>query len=390
MAHLGFSFNGDIEHNTIVFNQSLNPTIPTNGGGLMIEGTPDTDPVCGLGADADCPPGFSDGVGPGLVINANLIQGNAAEAGSGGGIRLQGVNGTEVTNFPTNPARWYAPLVTNNIIVNNVAGWDGGGVSLEDALAVNLHQQHRGFQRQHGDRRSAVQHPGCAQSRARRRRLPATNAGNTSLPQPAGLVTMQNSIPLTAALARVKLTCPANNPNCAALLEPVHGQQHLLAEPLVLRRRGSRKCAVPAEPGHPVQRVQPVATGDHTRPTRPRPANASPVPATGISAYAATPARARTRRQSAPPPRNFSGVLAADQRLGSGHQLSPQPRRPTPQSYRQYCNGSRVPPEFAAGTFNVPPGIADATVPNPLFTLQTLPRWTKATTGSTWPGDRFR
>jgi len=38
---------------------------------------------------------------------------------------------------------------------------------------------------------------------------------------------------------------------------------------------------------------------------------------------------------------------------------------------QQYCNGSRVSPEYAAGTFNVPPGISDATVPNPLFTLQT-------------------
>ena len=28
--------------------------------------------------------------------------------------------------------------VTNNIIANNVAGWDGGGISLLDALATNL------------------------------------------------------------------------------------------------------------------------------------------------------------------------------------------------------------------------------------------------------------
>src|SRR5262249_2871918 len=35
VAHLGFSYNGDIEHNTILFNQSTNPTIPTNGGGLV-------------------------------------------------------------------------------------------------------------------------------------------------------------------------------------------------------------------------------------------------------------------------------------------------------------------------------------------------------------------
>jgi hypothetical protein len=41
----------------------------------------------------------------------------------------------------------------------------------------------------------------------------------------------------------------------------------------------------------------------------------------------------------------------------------------------QYCNGSRVPPELAiaqggnGGLWNVPPGISDATVPNPIFNL---------------------
>jgi hypothetical protein len=35
----------------------------------------------------------------------------------------------------------------------------------------------------------------------------------------------------------------------------------------------------------------------------------------------------------------------------------------------QYCNGSRVPPEFKAGGYLVPPGISDATVPNPVFNL---------------------
>ena len=38
VAHLGFSYDGDIEHNSILFNQSLNPTIPTNGGGAHGDG----------------------------------------------------------------------------------------------------------------------------------------------------------------------------------------------------------------------------------------------------------------------------------------------------------------------------------------------------------------
>jgi hypothetical protein len=40
-----------------------------------------------------------------------------------------------------------------------------------------------------------------------------------------------------------------------------------------------------------------------------------------------------------------------------------------PNFVSQYCNGARTPPEFKASTFNVPPGISDATVPNPIFNL---------------------
>jgi hypothetical protein len=35
----------------------------------------------------------------------------------------------------------------------------------------------------------------------------------------------------------------------------------------------------------------------------------------------------------------------------------------------QYCNGSRTPPEFKSLGYQVPPGISDATVPNPVFNL---------------------
>ena len=49
VAHLGFSYNGDIEHNSILFNQSTNPTIPTNGGGLIVMGALRTDSLCSAG-----------------------------------------------------------------------------------------------------------------------------------------------------------------------------------------------------------------------------------------------------------------------------------------------------------------------------------------------------
>jgi hypothetical protein len=40
-----------------------------------------------------------------------------------------------------------------------------------------------------------------------------------------------------------------------------------------------------------------------------------------------------------------------------------------PTAVSQYCNGSRVPPEAGGSGWAVPPGISDATVPNPIFNL---------------------
>src|SRR6202043_1622513 len=40
-----------------------------------------------------------------------------------------------------------------------------------------------------------------------------------------------------------------------------------------------------------------------------------------------------------------------------------------PAVVRQYCNGSRIPPENGGTGWQGPPGIADATVPNPIFNL---------------------
>src|SRR6202030_2670816 len=107
-------------------------------------------------------------------------------------LRLQSVNGTEVGLFPLNPTRWYAVSVTNNIIANNVAGWDGAGVSVQDALAVNLINNtivsndttasagvlFNTF----GAPLASSPGPTCT-----------ANCGTSSAPQAAGLVVMRNS-----------------------------------------------------------------------------------------------------------------------------------------------------------------------------------------------------
>ena len=362
VTHLGFSFYGDIEHNSILFNQSLNPTIPTNGGGLMIEGTPDTDPVCGTAADQDCPPGSSDGTGPGLIINANLIQGNAAEAGTGGGLRFQQVNGTEVTNFPNTPGGWYAPLVTNNVIANNVAGWDGGGVSFEDALAVKFINNtviNNDTTATAGILFSTL---GAPLASSQTPSTPTAN-GNTSLPQPAGIVTMQNSAPMTASLSGVTLTCPTLNPHCQIYSNPY------LANNVIYQNRAFYVGVGAFSPT--VQ--QNVVTMFKMGGGAPESQTATGQCFTSDTNYWDIGVRGDTgpgvhstvgslALQLSPV---FSILTNASEAGTTNHNVATNPT-----VTRQYCNGSRVPPEFAAGTYNVPPGIADATVPNPLFSLQ--------------------
>ena len=120
IGHLGFSQGGKITQNMVLFNQSFQQTTATHGGGIFVGGEPPS------GAQTR-----SLGTGS-LLIDSNVIRGNFAEAGHGGGIRLQQVNGADVQ---FNQRAWNAVTVTNNIIDNNIAGWSGGGVSLADAVA---------------------------------------------------------------------------------------------------------------------------------------------------------------------------------------------------------------------------------------------------------------
>lgn len=124
IGHLGFSQGGTIAFNQVLFNQSFQQTGPTHGGGIAVVGEP---PIAGT---------VSLGTGD-VTIDGNVIRGNLAEAGQGGGIRLQQVNGADVAAF-AQPARWHRITVTNNLISNNVAGWAGGGVSLSDTLSATL------------------------------------------------------------------------------------------------------------------------------------------------------------------------------------------------------------------------------------------------------------
>lgn len=125
IGHYGLSDNSLIEDNRILFNQSFNQGVPVSGGGVSIVGAPNLNLGGGLG----------DGAGSVKIIS-NLIQGNNAGAGDGAGISLSSVNGEDVGQRST--ARWHRIDLLNNMIVNNVAGFAGGGIAMQDAAMVHM------------------------------------------------------------------------------------------------------------------------------------------------------------------------------------------------------------------------------------------------------------
>jgi hypothetical protein len=370
VAHLGFIYNGDIEHNAILLNQSTNPTVPTNGGGIIAMGTPDSDPVCGAQADQDCPPGLSDGVGPGLVINANLIMANTAESGSGGGIRLQQVNGTDVSAFPSQPQYWNSAAVTNNIIVNNVAGWDGAGISLEDSLNVQIINNtiaSNDTLASSGVLTDTIGAPlasspvpaNCTQSGA-------TGASSASCPQSSGVTSMQNSPVLAQSFTGLTLTCPPGNAGCQTFSNPLlfgniiwqnrtfyvgisgAGTGNLNQQNLVSLFDGFSGAAAPVQTlyGQCVSGVSYWDVGVR--------GDTTTAPNSG-SGFALTPV--------------YSILTSTAGYSGNNSSANPA-------LVSQYCNGSRVPPTCTVANgcggpsgYGVPPGIADATTPNPVFTF---------------------
>jgi hypothetical protein len=386
VGHMGFSYNGNIQHNSILFNQSLNPTIPANGGGLLIMGTPDVDPTCGATTDTDCIPtpgsvGPSDGIGPNLTVNANLIMGNAAESGSGGGLRLQNVNGSDVLAFPTTPSRWYSPTITNNIIADNVSGWDGAGVSMVDALNVNF-----------------INNTVVSNSSTASAGILFTTIGNplasaegsncvigteTSCPQISGLVSIMNSAVLQQSLPAT-ITCPTNhyqgttatNGTCRTFSYP-------LLENNIFWQNSAYYIGVGALSAQYQQNVVSLYNAFTTTlaPTQPQ-ADATTANGAGATIIGGTGACVPASywdigvRGDLGPGTHDSGVtlsplysVLTSTSTGGYNATNLHNTSNNPNFASQYCDGSRTPPEFGASGWAVPPGIADATVPNPVFNL---------------------
>ena len=174
IGHLGFSDNGDITNNRVLFNQTFNQAVTVSGGGVFVAGEPNAGGVLTQGSGN-------------VDIDFNLIQGNHAGAGHGGGIRTQYVNGQDVVNALANNGnprvgRWHRIRIRDNTIVNNVAGWSGGGVSLQDTARPALF------------RRNSIAHNDSTAT------VGGLIVNNLSANQPAGISTENHSALLAGVI----------------------------------------------------------------------------------------------------------------------------------------------------------------------------------------------
>ena len=172
IGHEGLSHGGIIARNVIRNNETFYALATGgDGGGIFIGGAA----VAAGGGAA-----LSSGSGS-VTVQDNLIQGNLAGSGSGGGICLSGVNGTDIVASPV-PEDWYTANIFNNVIVNNVAGFAGGGIAMTDAARVNIIHN------------TVANNDSTATSQS------AFGAGATaSTPQGAGIVSFPHSGSLAAA-----------------------------------------------------------------------------------------------------------------------------------------------------------------------------------------------
>jgi hypothetical protein len=182
----------------------------------------------------------------------------------------------------------------------------------------------------------------------------AGNAVCTS-PQPAGLATSGHTANLTGSFPAAGITCPANHPNCATISYPV------LENNLFWQNRYFNIS------------VGGLGTGFLSQQNLVTLVPALSQTATGQCVNGATYWDLGVRGDTGPTNHNSGFTLGPVNSiltsLGGGYTGSGNLAPSASPVVTQYCNGSRVPPENGGLGYQVPPGISDATMPNPRFNL---------------------
>src|SRR5207302_6264488 len=200
------------------------------------------------------------------------------------------------------------------------------------------------------------------------------NCGTTSAPQVAGLVTMGNSPQLLTSLpSTMAVTCPAGHgPGGTGTGGLTNGACRSFAYPLlyndVFWQNRSFFIGV-GSLGTGTQNQQNVVALYNAFTTN----RALSRPSTGACVTASY--WDIGVRGDAGPSNHSSGLMLAPvasilTSIAGYPGTAANPNLPSnPGVVSQYCNGSRVPPENGGMGYQVPPGISDATVPNPIFNL---------------------
>jgi hypothetical protein len=213
ISHVGLSPLGVIDANTVVFNESFTQAAGTNGGGIFIGGTP---PAAGA---------LTPGSGT-VEVRNNLIQGNGATGGDGGGVALQGVNGADLS---LNQNQRYRVRLYNNVIANNVAGLAGGGLSIVDAAYVDVTHNTIVHNDSTGTAMGAFTGPLTSEPQPAGVVVRGFTWGNALTGSPVANVTIANSIIWqnrtfrfgpTTALPFCGDTVPPNTPPCSIVPPP--------------------------------------------------------------------------------------------------------------------------------------------------------------------------
>ena len=239
IGHLGLSTPGLIQFNQVLFNQVFNQGLNRSGGGVLVAGEPPVATALTLGAGN-------------VTLDANLIQGNQAATGHGGGLRTQLVNGRDVElnqqwlQQPQQPM----PLVSGAADQQHHREQRRGLVGCRHLAPGHRqrrdHPQHDRQQRQH-------RHRGRSAERGGEHLYPAAGRHLVGAPQP-----------------RPRRGHPGQRAVAEELLEPGSHPQHHLAQPGLLLRRDHRHAA--AAPRLDVWRSRRLPDRRQLlRPRRPRP-----------------------------------------------------------------------------------------------------------------------
>jgi hypothetical protein len=204
-----------------------------------------------------------------------------------------------------------------------------------------------------------------------------TTSTTTSAPQPAGVVTMRNSSLLSSSLPGF-LLCPVGHGTVGSTCR--NFSVPLLANDVIWENRSYYIGVGTLGSGTLDQQNVVALYTSFTNAQAPSQPSADSKQANGTGSIitggtgACTPASYWDIgvRGDTGPGNHSSGLTLApiySVLTDAGDYPGSNNLGANPSVVSQYCNGSRSPPEFMSSGYQVPPGIADAQVPNPIFNL---------------------